>query len=112
MNTAQRKPVHLTGVIFREEGMFVAEVSEIGQSTWSDTVSGLIADVPRLALEYFHGLRNLGVLAEKLAGLGVILDGGVFDVNIHLQLRDGVLPALPPGTAISIDSSVSVRGRD
>ena len=100
--------VRLTGKIFREEGMFVAELSEIGQSTWSDSLSGVMADVPRLALEYFHGLRDLGVLAEKLASMGVKFDGGAFNVNIHVQIRDDVLPALPEGASTSIDSNVSV----
>lgn len=100
-------PLQLTGRIFREEGMFVAELAEIRQCTWAHTLPQLLGDVPRLVIEHFHGLRDLGTLADELAKLGIVFDGKSFNVNIHVTIGVDALP-VPDGTSTSVDSNVSV----
>ena len=100
--------LRITGRVFREEGMLVAELVEIDQTTWAHTLDEILADVPRLVAEYITAAQEAGVLAAQLARLGASATNGQLQVNIHVELSSDALHAQPYGATSALDTQLSV----
>ena len=99
--------IQLNGVITKDEGMVVADVTEIGQCTWGYSLDQVMEDLPRLIIAHFAALRLIGQYDATLARLGVIDDGQALHVNLHVSIGVDALPQ-PTGASMSIDSQVVV----
>src|SRR5262249_18369029 len=100
--------LRINGRVFREEGMLVAELSEIAQTTWAHSFDEILGDIPRLVVEYIAAAQQAGVLGRELARFGASPRGGQLDVHVHVLLEADPLPAQPPGTQSSLDTQLSV----
>jgi hypothetical protein len=100
--------LRITGRVFREEGMLVAELTEIGQTTWAHTFDQIVVDVPRLVAEYIAAAQQAGILGRELARLGATPHGGHLDVNVHVVLAPDALPSQPEGATSALDTQLSV----
>ena len=100
--------LRITGRVFREEGMLVAELVEIDQTTWAHTLDEILADVPCLVAEYITAAQEAGVLASQLARLGASATNGQLKVNIHVELSVDALHAQPYGATSALDTRLSV----
>jgi hypothetical protein len=100
--------LRITGRIFREEGMLVAELAEIGQTTWAHTLDDIMADVPRLVFEYIGAAEQAGTLGRELVRLGATVSGGQLQVHMHVELSADALRAQPQGAMSALDTQLSV----
>lgn len=100
--------IRLTGRIFREEGMFVAEIDQLRQSTWAHSLPEVMQDVPRLVVEYLDSLHVLGTFDDTIRRLGGDLVGDEIEVNIHVKIAAELFPAQPVRSTMAVDSNVSV----
>lgn len=82
-----RAQLTLSGKVFRDEGMLVAECAELGWSTHAHTLEGLFSDLPRMIQDFFQGYREIGQLEVQLSRLGVAGKPDVVDVRLQLDMR-------------------------
>ena len=75
--------------------MFVADIPQIGQSTWDHTLEGVLRDAPRLITEWIIGYRDIGRLDAVYERLGIAPDTTQIQIHLSLQLD----AALVPGTS-------------
>ena len=88
--------------------MFVAELDEIEQTTWSGTLEGIMSDLSRMVLEYFLAIAKAGLLAETLARLGASPIDNKLQVSLHVEIGRDALPELPADSSTSLDTNLTV----